>query len=222
MGLGQADVVECLSRGDRDLERPRVGVPDVLRRGDDQSPGDEPRVLAGRDHRRQPVQRSVRVVAADALDERGDGVVVAVARAVVGEDPLLGGGLDIREAWGETRPSCDVLRLGERDRALEDVEGLPRVATGDLHEMLERVVGEGDAAVRPQRARQPAVRVLERAPDDHADVLVGERLEPPHAHRDRSAEFTSKYGFSVVAPMSVTVPSSTCGSSASCCALLKR
>ena len=33
---------------------------------------------------------------------------------------------------------------------------------------------------------------------------------------------TSKYGFSVVAPMSVIVPSSTCGSSASCCALLKR
>ena len=33
---------------------------------------------------------------------------------------------------------------------------------------------------------------------------------------------TSKYGFSVVAPMSVTVPSSTCGSSASCWALLKR
>ena len=33
---------------------------------------------------------------------------------------------------------------------------------------------------------------------------------------------TSKYGFSVVAPISVTMPSSTAGSSASCCALLKR
>ena len=33
---------------------------------------------------------------------------------------------------------------------------------------------------------------------------------------------TSKYGFSVVAPISVTTPSSTAGSSASCCALLKR
>ena len=33
---------------------------------------------------------------------------------------------------------------------------------------------------------------------------------------------TSKYGFSVVAPMSVIVPSSTCGRSASCWALLKR
>ena len=33
---------------------------------------------------------------------------------------------------------------------------------------------------------------------------------------------TSKYGFSVVAPISVTSPSSTAGRSASCCALLKR
>ena len=35
-----------------------------------------------------------------------------------------------------------------------------------------------------------------------------------------SAELTSKYGFSVVAPISVTSPSSTAGRSASCCALL--
>ena len=40
--------------------------------------------------------------------------------------------------------------------------------------------------------------------------------------RESSAELTSKYGFSVVAPISVTSPSSTAGSSASCWALLKR
>src|SRR5918999_5396050 len=40
--------------------------------------------------------------------------------------------------------------------------------------------------------------------------------------RDSSAELTSKYGFSVVAPTSTTSPSSTAGSSVSCCALLKR
>ena len=33
---------------------------------------------------------------------------------------------------------------------------------------------------------------------------------------------TSKYGFSVVAPINVRTPSSTAGRSASCCALLKR
>ena len=41
-------------------------------------------------------------------------------------------------------------------------------------------------------------------------------------HRDKSGEIISKDGFSVVAPMKVTVPSSTCGSIASCWALLNR
>ena len=40
--------------------------------------------------------------------------------------------------------------------------------------------------------------------------------------RESSAELTSKYGFSVVAPISVTRPSSTACSTESCCALLKR
>jgi hypothetical protein len=40
--------------------------------------------------------------------------------------------------------------------------------------------------------------------------------------RDSSAELTSNDGFSVVAPMKVNRPDSTCGRKASCCALLKR
>ena len=40
--------------------------------------------------------------------------------------------------------------------------------------------------------------------------------------RDRSAAFSSKDGFSVVAPISVTAPSSITGRKESCCARLKR
>jgi hypothetical protein len=40
--------------------------------------------------------------------------------------------------------------------------------------------------------------------------------------RESSAEFTSNDGFSVVAPMKVKSPDSTCGRNASCWALLKR
>src|SRR5262249_46118290 len=40
--------------------------------------------------------------------------------------------------------------------------------------------------------------------------------------RDSSAELTSNEGFSVVAPIIVTVPVSTCGNTASCCALFQR
>ena len=40
--------------------------------------------------------------------------------------------------------------------------------------------------------------------------------------RESSAPITSNDGFSVVAPMNVNRPDSTCGRNASCCALLKR
>ena len=41
-------------------------------------------------------------------------------------------------------------------------------------------------------------------------------------HLDKRALFTSKPGFSVVAPIRVIVPSYTAPSRASCCPLLKR
>ena len=54
------------------------------------------------------------------------------------------------------------------------------------------------------------------------DVRGAERHELEQRARESRAELTSKYGFSVVAPISVISPDSTAGSSASCCALLKR
>ena len=41
-------------------------------------------------------------------------------------------------------------------------------------------------------------------------------------HRESSGALSANDGFSVVAPINVTVPSSTWGKNASCCALLKR
>ena len=67
--------------------------------------------------------------------------------------------------------------------------------------------GRARAVRRPARAARSA-----RAPPARARVRA----------RDRSAGITSNDGFSVVAPSSTTVPRSTCGRSASCCALLKR
>src|SRR5258706_4080487 len=54
--LREADPVERVARGDRDLEGSRIGIPDVLAGTDDQPPGDELRVLAGGDHGREPVE----------------------------------------------------------------------------------------------------------------------------------------------------------------------
>ena len=65
--LRQSDVFYCIGRGDRNPERRRVGQADVLGRGDHQSPGDEARILPALEHLRQPVDRRVRVGAANAL-----------------------------------------------------------------------------------------------------------------------------------------------------------
>ena len=141
------------------------------------------RVLAGGDHRRQPVQGGVGVVAAQALDERRRRVEMPVAGAVVAEDPLLGGGFDVLEPRRHVPVLvADVLALGQGGRALEDVERRAGVAAGERHEMVERVVGQRDAAGRAEAAGQSALGVREGPPDDRRDLVVGERLEAPHPH----------------------------------------
>ena len=76
---------------------------------------------------------------------------MAVTGAVVGEDPLLGGRLDILESWADVAGRvADVLGFGDRDRALEDVERGAGIAARERHEMLEGIVGQGHAAVRTE------------------------------------------------------------------------
>ena len=80
-------------------------------------------------------------------------------------------------------PSCVVplaVVLRKRDGALEDVEGNARVAAGDRDEVPERLVRERHAALRPELASEPALRVVDGPPNDQADVVVGERLQAPH------------------------------------------
>ena len=149
---------------------------------------------------------------------------MAVAGAVVGEDPLLGGRLDVLEARADTAVLvADVLGLGERDGALEDVERGPGVAARERDEVRRRRRRSGRRR-RPvrarRRARAPRPSSARRTTAPTSSSVSGSSRQT--RIRDRSAELTSKYGFSVVAPMSVTVPSSTCGRSASCWALLKR
>ena len=83
-----------------------------------------------------------------------------------------------------TWPSASriVLALGQRGRALEDVQRRPRVAAGEPDEVIEGVLVERDAALGPERAGEAALLVLERATDDGRDVVVAERLQPPDPH----------------------------------------
>ena len=55
------------------------------------------------------------------------------------------------------------------------------IAAGERDEVVERVLAEGDATVGTEAAREAAFRVREGTSDDGRDILVGERLQSPHA-----------------------------------------
>ena len=75
-----------------------------------------------------------------------------------------------------------VLRFRHGRRALEHVEGGPRVAAGQRDEVLERRCRERHAAVRPERTGQAALLVVDRPTDHRRDIVVRQRLEAPDPH----------------------------------------
>ena len=81
--LGQPDMLDGLRRCDRNQERARIGVADVLGREHDHAPRDVPRVLAALEHRREVVDARIGIRPAHRLDERRDEVVVRVGGLVV-------------------------------------------------------------------------------------------------------------------------------------------
>ena len=60
-------------------------------------------------------------------------------------------------------------RLGERRGRLERGQGASRVARGEPHERVARLGLQRDAAAE-------SARIGDRAIDEHAEVVVGERL----------------------------------------------
>src|SRR4029079_19645147 len=105
----------------------------------------------------EPVESWVGSFAAEALDEGGDSVVVAVAGAVVGEDTLLGGRLDVLEPRADMSVRvADVLGFGDRRGTFEDIERRARVAARERHEVLECVIGQGHDTGRAERAGEPS------------------------------------------------------------------
>ena len=131
-------MLDRMRRRDRDEERTRVGVADVLGGEDDHAAGDEARILASREHRGQVVDRGVRVRGPHRLDEGRGEVVVRVAALVVDERALPRGVLDVLLGEGLALGSCCV--KGE----LQDVERVPRVAAGAAGDQLDELIREVD------------------------------------------------------------------------------
>jgi len=159
-----------LCRG-REDERLRVGKADILSSEDHQATGDEHRILARVDHPDQPVERTIRVGPAKALDEGGDGVVVRVTGAVIHQRASLKCVLHRGEV--HVAHAIRVRHRGIR-RQLERVEGDSRVAVRHDHERLKGIRLHRDHAVQ-------AASIDKRALDDEAHVVLAQRLQDEHA-----------------------------------------
>ena len=155
--LRHADEMDGVLRGDRDGERARVRQSDIFRRQDDEAPRHEERVLAGLQHAGEPVERRVRIRAAQRLDERGNGVVVRVAGLVMGQAPLH----DLLDECGRDR----LLPARREDRGFEGAQGAARVAAGLNDDGVQRVRFNGRAT-----PAQSPLAVVERALDEEREA----------------------------------------------------
>ena len=97
------------------------------------------------------------------------------------------------------------------DGELERAERAARVAAGATRDRCDHVLPARSA---PSSAAPRAITAAISSSESGSSSIT--------AQRESRAALTSKYGFSVVAPISVISPLSTAGRSASCCALLKR
>ncbi len=167
--LRQSDEVHGVLRGDGDDERLRIGVADVLGGEDHHAPRDEERILAGLEHAHEPVDRRVGIAVAQALDERGDDVVVLLAGLVVEERLLLRGLLG--EPRG--RSSSAPLRADDPGGDLERAERT-RASPCACRDQKSRASG---ASCESRRAEAALADRRARARGSARISSVAERLE---------------------------------------------
>ena len=170
------------------------------RREDHEPARDEPRVLAGFEHAREPVDAGVGIRAADRLDERGDDVVVLVVAVVDrlrSASAASASSSAMRPVARSTASACATSSTVRRWRASPSLLSTrcssasssisvassprPRSLVGEraLRELAQIVVGERlepeQRAAREQRAGEREERVLGGRADEHEQTLLDER-----------------------------------------------
>ena len=176
--FGHADELDGAGGGVGHEQRLRVGHADVLGGQDHEAARHETWVLPRFQHARQPVQPRIRIRPADALDERGQDVVVLVVAVPHGAQRQR------RFGVGE-RHILTVLLGGQRAGDLERREGVAGVAFRPVGQVVERVGVDGELGVA-----EAALGVGERALEQRPDVVGLERIEPEErrSRQERSSQ----------------------------------
>ncbi len=209
LAFGRAQALVDLGRVQRQPQRARVGQADVLAGHAHQPARHVARVGAAVEHAHEPVQRGIGVAAAHRLVQRA-----RWCRRTARRPCRSGAGARPAPCSSQASvisSSFSALR-GDGQR-LERVEQAARIAVG---------IGDQPVDGRRRSMRRHRLDGLRPGRRSAAGRPRSSGCSTYTAARDSSAELTSKDGFSVVAPMKVNRPDSTCGRKASCWLLLKR
>ena len=189
-------MLDRLGRGDRDEQRLRVGVADVLGGEHDHPPRDEARVLAALEHHREVVDRRLHVARPRRLDPGRDRVVVRVAALVVEERPLAGRVLDVAHRRAPTPSARAVCAASSRipsavraspparpaiSSSTSGASSTSELAGAAAHDLAQLLVGERLELVelhpREQRRVELEVRVLGRRADQRHEPVLDARQQ---------------------------------------------
>ena len=170
LGLRHADPLAGQGAGDRQADRLRVRVANILRGADHDPAGDEFGVLPRLQHPGQIIDGGVGVRSPHALDKGGDRVVVVVAALVVAGRPPLDTLLG--DLQGDMDPA--VLRRGLRRQhtQLHGAQGPPGVPSGHIGQKIRGVVIDGGIV-----HAHSLFAVIDRPQDQVAHILLRERLQ---------------------------------------------
>ena len=170
LSLGRSEEVIGLFRRERDGQGARIRQSHVLGGNAHHPAGHVQRILAPREHPRQPVERAFDVGSAHGLVQGGDEVEVLFAGFVVGGEGLLEHGLYQLGGKGNGE-------WGKRRRVLEDrlerVERPPRVPLRMSHQEFQSLFSQLDLSPFPIPLSLGADRPVDHVPY----VGVGEGLE---------------------------------------------
>ena len=163
-----AEELKGLLGGEGDPEGVGVGQSDILGGGDDQSPGDEARILASVEHLGHPVEGGVGVGAPDRFDEGRDGVVVLVSIRVIDNRLVLDG----LPGHGEIQMDAALVPGSGEDGEFKGGQGLAGIPVRFFGQVLEGVL----VGLNVPGTKSP-LRVREGAPEDEENVVGGEGFE---------------------------------------------
>ena len=162
--------VERVAGSNGQLERLRVGEPDVFGCHRDRAAEDRHRILTALDHARHPVECGLWIAPAQRLVVGREHVEVDFAAFVMVRKPLLH--RVAGDCHGDPTPLPHVIR-----RSFENRESPARIAIGFAGDDLAGIVIHFEI-----QAAKTSLFVEQRAIYDRPEVSLGERIENEHAH----------------------------------------